>query len=42
MSDAGWVVVGGETQWGSSFIVKRREPYLDLIQEALLELFFDV
>ena len=38
MSAAGWVVVNGETQWSNSFIVKRREPYPDLIQEWLLEL----
>jgi hypothetical protein len=38
MSDAGWVVVGDETQWCNSFIVRRREPYPDLIQVALLEL----
>jgi hypothetical protein len=38
MGAAGRVVVGGETQWSNSFIVKRREPYPDHIREALLEL----
>ena len=42
MSAAGWVVVGGETQWSNSFIVKRRVPSSDHIQEALLDLAYNL
>jgi hypothetical protein len=42
MSAAGWVVVCDETQWNNSFIAKRREPYPGLIQEALLDLAYNL